>query len=142
LHNWELTIIPISLSTKKETLSNEEIKTIETLHSHAVQLLQGLPFWQPAQKIIAQCHERPDGLGYPNKLKKDEICDGAKILAIADEFGSIFHTKAHQQMITRTIMSTILIINKGVNSKFDDYWTDLFNKSIRILHQEQQLLNL
>jgi response regulator RpfG family c-di-GMP phosphodiesterase/HPt (histidine-containing phosphotransfer) domain-containing protein len=140
LYNWGISTLPINLIMKKEMLNDEEINIIKTCQLRAVELLKDLPFWKTAHKIIEQCHERPDGLGYPNKLKKDEICDGAKILALANSFGAIFYTKTYQQINTRTIMAAILAINNEVGTQFDEYWTDLFNKSIKSLHQEQQLL--
>ena len=140
LYNWGISTLPIALITKKEMLNDEEINIIKTCQLRAVDLLKDFPFWQPAHQIIEQCHERPDGLGYPNKLKKEEICDGAKILSLANAFGAIFYTKTYQQINTRTIMAAIMSINNEVGSQFDEYWTDLFNKSIKSLHQEQQLL--
>jgi HD-GYP domain-containing protein (c-di-GMP phosphodiesterase class II) len=34
--------------------------------------------------MIQQHHERLDGSGYPNKLVGDQICQGARVLAVAD----------------------------------------------------------
>ena len=35
-------------------------------------------------RIIREHHERMDGSGYPNGLSGDEICEEARILAVAD----------------------------------------------------------
>lgn len=34
--------------------------------------------------MVHQHHERLDGSGYPNKLVGDQICEEAKVLAVAD----------------------------------------------------------
>jgi HD-GYP domain-containing protein (c-di-GMP phosphodiesterase class II) len=38
----------------------------------------------PLAEIVYQHHERMDGSGYPRKLKGEEICIEARILAVAD----------------------------------------------------------
>lgn len=42
-----------------------------------------------AQAIALAHHERPDGKGYPNGLKADQIPMGARILAVADAFDAM-----------------------------------------------------
>ena len=37
-------------------------------------------------------------------------------------------------------MAAILTINNEVGTQFDEYWADLFNQSIKILHQEHKLI--
>jgi HD-GYP domain-containing protein (c-di-GMP phosphodiesterase class II) len=38
----------------------------------------------PIGKVVLQHHERLDGSGYPNRLKGEEICVEARVLAVAD----------------------------------------------------------
>lgn len=140
LHSFGLSTLPLSIIGKTDELNNAEITCIQKCPQVAANFLQNLPFWQPAALMIAQAHERPDGLGYPNKLHKDEICAGAKILAIAVSFAVIFYSKPYQQINTRSIMAAILAINNEAGSQFDEYWADMFNQSIKNLHQEQQLI--
>jgi len=40
-------------------------------------------------RIIAQHHERPDGKGYPRRLRGDQICLEARIVAVADAFDAM-----------------------------------------------------
>ena len=140
LYNWGICTLPVSITTKKEMLTEKEMDIIKKCPSISVAILDNIPFWQPAVQIIEQRHERIDGTGYPNKKNKDDICDGAKILAITDSFGSVFYAKPYQQRNTRTIMAAILTINNEVGTQFDEYWADLFNQSIKILHQEHKLI--
>jgi response regulator RpfG family c-di-GMP phosphodiesterase len=139
VYHWGMSILPISIITKKEMLDDVEIDIVKRCPEVAAALLQDLPFWQPAATIVSQCRERPDGLGYPNKLAKDVICDGAKILAIADAFAAILYAKQYQRLTMRTIMAVILEINNDADRQFDKYWVDIFNQSIKNLHQDQQL---
>ena len=79
--------------------------------------------------MIAQHHEMPDGQGYPNRLRADEICDGAKILAIVDAFESIM-LKHSERGKTRSIMRAIAEIN-ACNNQFAPEWIEAFNRVIR-----------
>ena len=140
LHNFGLSTLPLSIIKKTTALDNEETAWIQKCPQISADLLKNLPFWQPAAIIIEQSHERHDGLGYPNKLHANKICAGAKILAIAVSFATIFYSKPCQQINTRSIMAAILAINNEAGSQFDEYWADMFNQSIKTLHQEQQLI--
>ncbi len=140
LYNLGLSSLPVSIFAKQEMLNDEEIELIKKCSQTSADFLKNLAFWQPAATIVEQCHERADGSGYPNKLTKNSICDGAKILAIAYSFAAIFYAKPYQKINTRSIMAAILAMNNEAGSQFDETWVDLFNKSIKSLHQEQQLL--
>ena len=88
LYDWGSCTLPVSIITKKEMLTEQEMDLIKKCPLISITILNNIPFWLPAAKIIEQCHERVDGTGYPNKTSKEQICDGAKILAIANSFGS------------------------------------------------------
>ena len=139
LHNFGRSSMAMSLINQITPLTEQEQQISDNCERAAAVFLQNLPFWQPAADIIAQYHERPDGLGYPNKLKKDTICNGAKILAISSAFAEILYSDL-KQINTRSIMAAILALNNSVGTKFDEYWVEIFNNSIKILHQEKQLI--
>ncbi len=48
-----------------------------------------MPGWMAAAEMVAQHREMPDGRGYPQQLRGDAICPGAKILAIIDAFEAV-----------------------------------------------------
>ena len=51
----------------------------------------------PELAIGAQAHhERPDGLGYPNHLKGDEIPQVAQIIAVADCFDAMYSNRPYR----------------------------------------------
>jgi putative nucleotidyltransferase with HDIG domain len=47
-------------------------------------ILNGIERLRPAAEIVLSHHERYDGLGYPRKLKGDEIPLGARIFSVVD----------------------------------------------------------
>lgn len=51
-------------------------------------------------QIVAQHHERPDGLGYPNAIQGDEIGLGARIVSAADMFSILISRRAVNGALT------------------------------------------
>lgn len=47
-------------------------------------MLSRIRAWEKAAPIVLQHHERPDGTGYPDGAVGDDICLGARILAVCD----------------------------------------------------------
>lgn len=76
--------IPNEILTKPSTLNTLEVAMLRTHPQTGYDILKPLKLPWPISKIILQHHERLDGSGYPNALKGEEICEGAKILAVAD----------------------------------------------------------
>src|ERR1039458_6246377 len=70
--------------SKPGALSTEELEKMKT-HSPAGALIverAGLP--RPAARMVRGHHERWDGTGYPDGLRREAIPLGARILAVAD----------------------------------------------------------
>jgi HD-GYP domain-containing protein (c-di-GMP phosphodiesterase class II) len=55
------------------------------VHAEAgYQILKDIPFSWPIAEMVHQHHERLDGSGYPRGLKGDQICEEARVIAVAD----------------------------------------------------------
>jgi HD-GYP domain-containing protein (c-di-GMP phosphodiesterase class II) len=55
------------------------------IHAQAgADIIKGVTFPWPVAEMIVQHHERLDGSGYPCGLRGEEICLGARIIAVAD----------------------------------------------------------
>lgn len=52
-------------------------------------MLQGIDFVGPALPIVRHHHERWDGNGYPDRLAKEEIPIGARIVSVCDAFDAM-----------------------------------------------------
>ncbi|WP_394392914.1 HD-GYP domain-containing protein [Shewanella woodyi] len=83
-----------------------------------------------AAQIVLQHHEQVDGAGYPNHLTGDKICDGAKIIAIADTFDARSHERAHHTLLKRPLVRTMNEINNFSGTQFDPYWVEIFNQVV------------
>jgi putative nucleotidyltransferase with HDIG domain len=84
LHDIGKIYVPAEILSRPGRLRESEI---DLLHSHpsiGYELLKGIPFEWPVADIVLQHHERIDGSGYPSRLRRDEIMQEARILAVAD----------------------------------------------------------
>lgn len=89
VHDIGKVSIPFEYLTKPTKLSTLEMEIIKEHAEKGFEILKDIPFPLPIANIVRQHHERIDGSGYPLGLKGDEICFGAKILAVADVIESM-----------------------------------------------------
>jgi putative nucleotidyltransferase with HDIG domain len=59
-------------------------------------ILRSVRFLEPHLPIVELHHERPDGTGYPNGLRGDEIPILARIVHVADAFDAITSARAYR----------------------------------------------
>lgn len=84
IHDIGKISIPAEILTKPSTLTPLEVAMIRNHAQAGFEILRPLVFPWPVAQYVLQHHERLDGSGYPNGLKGDEICLGARIIAVAD----------------------------------------------------------
>lgn len=130
-HDVGMMFLPELVWLKSGKLSEQNK---QLLHNHpilAAGLLERMQGWQGAAEIVAQHHEMPDGGGYPKRLKNDEICAGAKIMAIVDAFEAVT-LKHSDRGRTRSIVRAISEVN-ACDNQFAPEWILPFNTVIRRL---------
>jgi HD-GYP domain-containing protein (c-di-GMP phosphodiesterase class II) len=74
--------------------------------------------------MVMQHHELVDGSGYPMGLKNEDICDGAKLLAILDKYDGLINPKEQQR---KSKKDAVITINKEYKGKLSGHWLRLFN---------------
>ena len=67
-------------------LTEEEWKVVKRHPEVGARMIEPLEFLSGALPVIRHHHERPDGSGYPDGLKGDEIPLAARIVAVADAY--------------------------------------------------------
>lgn len=128
MHDLGMSFLPLQLLHKKNKLNGAEKRTMQSHVRTGYDLLHRMAEWQEAAEIVQQHHEHIDGCGYPKKLMELEICNGAKILAIADTFEARTHERAHTIFVKRPFIRAVLELNKFSGSQFSQYWIDIFNE--------------
>lgn len=129
MHDVGMMFLPESVWLKVGKLTPQE-KLM--LHGHPAMghgILERMPGWYEAAQIVAQHHEMPDGGGYPAALRSEEICTGAKILAIVDAFESVMLKHIHRGR-NRSVLRAIAEIN-ACDNQFAPEWIAPFNTVIR-----------
>jgi putative nucleotidyltransferase with HDIG domain len=92
------------------------------------EILKGLDFLGPALDYIRCHHERPDGRGYPEHLKGDDIPLGARIIAVADAFDAMTTDRPYQK--ARTSAEALDILKGGAGTKWDADCVAAFERAL------------
>jgi len=129
LHDLGMMLLPEPNWLHVGRLTDEEKMMMHSHPGYAARLVQRMEGWEEAARIISQHHEMPDGGGYPAGLKGDQICDGAKILAIVDAFEAII-LKHINRGKNRSVLRAIAEIN-ACDKQFAPEWIEPFNRVIR-----------
>lgn len=127
IHDLGMSFLSRSLLTNTGALSENERLALQRHPGTSSLLLNESEKWSDAAQMVLQHHEQLDGSGYPNHLIDEQICQGAKILAIADTFDARSHERAHHTLLKRPLIRTMIEINNFSGTQFDPYWVDIFN---------------
>ena len=131
MHDIGMMLVPDALWLKVGQLTDEERASIREHPRYGAGLLERMNGWPLAARIVREHHEMPDGKGYPDALKGDSICAGAKLLAIVDAFESVILKQAHRGK-SRSLLRAVAEVNANPN-QFAPEWIDPFNRVIRTI---------
>jgi HD-GYP domain-containing protein (c-di-GMP phosphodiesterase class II) len=129
MHDLGMMLLPESVWLKVGNLSDEEKKMLPMHADYGAGVLQRMEGWEGAAEMVLQHHEMHDGGGYPGALKGDQICAGAKILAIVDAFEAVTLKHSHRGH-NRSVIRAISEVN-ACNNQFAPEWIRPFNAVIR-----------
>ncbi|QKQ28022.1 HD-GYP domain-containing protein [Candidatus Reidiella endopervernicosa] len=130
LYDIGMSFLPIEIATKGEPLSDEESAQLKGHSRIGYEWMRRMSGWESAAEMIHHHHERLDGSGYPQQLNGEQICEGAKIIAIADTFVAMISNRCYREH-KRPIMRAVLEINSHIGSQFDKQWVAHFNQVVK-----------
>ena len=133
VHDFGMAFMPLKLLHKSEALTDIEFNLMRSHVYKSSRLLEHLDQWDLARKIVMQHHERTDGTGYPLGLKEEDICDGAKLLAIVDTYDAMTHSRAHNDEKQLSKKEAVIEINRSAKGQFSMKWVRLFNQAMTSL---------
>lgn len=116
--------IPSEILNKMKPLSGAEYQLIKEHPSDGANLFKNIDLPIPLAQMIEQHHERLDGSGYPNRLKGDDICIEARIIAVADTFDAMASDRPYRYSPGRQAAIDELRSNRNI--KYDAYVVDRF----------------
>ncbi len=144
LHDVGKIGIPDSILLKPGKLTEGEFEQMK-LHTiyggdalmSAEKKLGSNSFLKHAREIAFFHHERWDGNGYPQGLKRDEIPLSARIMAVADVYDALISTRCYKKAFSHA--KSVDIINEGAGSQFDPMVIECFNsvkEEIRVIARQ------
>jgi len=131
IHDIGKITVPSRILAKPDSVSDEEFSVLQTHAEIGADLFRSLQLPWPIVDMIAQHHERLDGSGYPGRLQRDDICEGARIIAIADTYDSVASDRPYRR--ARGTGKAIEILREGRGRIFDAFLVDAF---LRCAHRD------
>ena len=111
---------------KPGKLTEGEFEKIKEHPIIGANILEQLGFWERERQIIRSHHERFDGTGYPDGLKKDDIPLLARILSVADVYDAMASDRAYRKRMEEKVI--LKIIFDGSGSQFDPHIVQSFKR--------------
>ena len=112
---------------KPGQLSAEEFEKIKEHPIIGANMLNQLGMWERERLIIRCHHERFDGRGYPDGLRREEIPFLARILSLADAYDAMASDRAYRKRMEEALI--LRIIQEGSGSQFDPRIVSAFQKA-------------
>ncbi|MCE2028809.1 HD-GYP domain-containing protein [Sessilibacter corallicola] len=126
-HDLGMTFIPLEILHKNQPFNDLDQCTMRDHLRLGAEPLKRLG-WLEASEMVLQHHEYHDGSGYPVGLEESQICDGAKILAIADSYFACSVGNEYRQQRQRPQYRAIMEINRFSGTRFSPFWVKMFNQ--------------
>lgn len=119
LHDVGKIGIPEAILLKPARLTPQEFDVVKLHTSIGARILAGSDsdYLAMAEQIALGHHERWDGTGYPQGLRKDDTPIYARIVAVADFFDALTHDRAYRPAVPSE--DVLEMIDSGAGGHFD-----------------------
>lgn len=141
IHDAGKLTVPSDILHKNGALTAEEFKIIKTHSYNTLRLLEGIEGLHEILSWGANHHEHLDGLGYPFRLKAEDIGQESRVLAVADIFTALAEDRPYRAGMPKEKVIAILR-NEAKSNKIDTDIVELvianIEKMYHVLNQVQQ----
>ncbi len=117
LHDIGKLAVPDYILSKPARLTDEEMRKVQTHTMVGAAILESVRFPWPVVPIIRSHHEWYNGGGYPDKLSKDQIPLGARVLAVADVYDALLSHRPYRPAMT--VQEAVAFMRERIGSQFD-----------------------
>jgi HD-GYP domain-containing protein (c-di-GMP phosphodiesterase class II)/FixJ family two-component response regulator len=113
---------------KTDRLNDRELQEIQKHPIKGARILSAVSMFKDVVPVVKCHHERLDGTGYPEGLKKDAIPLMARIISVADAFDAMMSDRLYRSKLNLEEAKQQLI--SGAGTQFDGEIVDVFIKLI------------
>jgi len=128
LHDIGKIGIDLSLLHKEGKLTPKDIRELQQHPTIGMHILEPIEFLHDVRVCIGQHHERYDGMGYPNRIKKDDLLLEARILSVADSFDAMTSDRPYRKALP--LDSAVSELHEHAGTQFDPAIVDVFSQII------------
>ncbi len=130
-HDIGKIFLPIEIINKPGKFTDEEFKFVQSHTEKGYKFLTDHTNLSAVSRNISLCHhEREDGLGYPRKLKGNEIHKFSKIAAISDVFDALTSDRPYRRGVPLHEAMEYLLASGGTH--FDIDLIKMFSQAINV----------
>jgi putative nucleotidyltransferase with HDIG domain len=140
LHDVGKLAVPDHILNKPGRLTSAEFERMKVHTIVGAEILSRVEFPYPVVPIVRHHHEQWNGLGYPDRLKGEEIPLTARILAVVDCFDSVREDRPFRRGMTRD--EAIALLWRGSGAHFDPKVVELFVEHLPRFEEEITALGL
>lgn len=131
LHDIGMLFVEKQVVEKAGKLKTEEFEKIKQHCALGFNLLREQKDINLLSAHVAfQHHERFDGSGYPRLLKRGDICEFARIVAVADVFDALTSEKKHRK--SYPYHAAVDILKNEAGSQIDPELSNLFMRNVAL----------
>jgi putative nucleotidyltransferase with HDIG domain len=109
--------VPHGILEKPGPLTLQERRTMEEHSVIGERILANVEAYTEVATIVRHHHERVDGLGYPDTLKKDEIPLISRIICVADAYNAMTSDRPYRDAMPSSVARERL--RQAAGSQFD-----------------------
>ena len=117
LHDIGKIAIQHEILLKKERLTDQEFLSLKQHPTVGADIVENLKFLREAAVLVRYHHEQPNGRGYPEGLKGDEIPLGARIILCCDAFDAMTSDRPYRKGLP--VEQVVTQIEKYRGEQFD-----------------------
>lgn len=136
LHDIGKLAVPEHILSKPGLLTPEEFERMKIHPTVGAEILDRVQFPYPVVPIVRSHHEKWDGTGYPEGLKREAIPIGARILSAVDCFDALASERPYRRAITPEEAMSALSAQK--EKSFDPRVVEIME---RRYHELEEMVN-
>jgi putative nucleotidyltransferase with HDIG domain len=142
LHDVGKIGVPDEILRKPGRLTDEEFEIMKRHPRLGEMIVGGIPGMSSILDAVRSHHERWDGMGYPDRLKGEEIPFMGRLLAVADAFSAMTTDRPYRKGLN--LDKALAEIRANIGTQFDPEMADAFLRAVEkrkpvLTHAEQEL---